>query len=182
MKQVSVSPGCPQGIIYNLTRGVMAVKAKLMTVKEALVSGKVDNDGVEVALLTQFDAGEWQLVRCGLLQTQAATDLSRILKTQAMHLYYDDPTGTIGYEIYEEGVIVETLLTICEEDAEFMEDECKNSLSDAIVNHKVNHEGTVICFESRLSKVSKKALVQDVEKFIDIRFKELGIGIPKNIN
>jgi hypothetical protein len=178
--KVAVAPGCSEDAIYGITRGVMAVKAREESVQKALDSGKVDTEGVDVDLLGQFDSGEWTLAHCGLLLMEASVDLSRILKTQAVHLFYESTSGSIGYHIYEGGALVEILKTADAEFMEFMEEGGMGpSVGNPLCNVRIEHDGVVVWLESRLVRATKKALAQGAAKFVNLRFKELGIGVPE---
>ena len=177
--KIMVASGCPEGTVYGLTSAFMAVKASEDAVHKALHSGKVDTGGADVDVLVQFDSGVWTLLAQCSDAPDAARDLSRILKTQAMHLIYGDTADTIEYHIYENGGLVEVFYAFPEEFLEFMDEGESGSVRNPWCKINSTHDGILVGVESRLSKWTKEALSQGADTFIDQRLKEFGIGVPE---
>ena len=107
---VRVKPGCPAKAFEWITGGLLVVRAKPATVREALSSGKAapgrSEPPQDVDVIDEVDSGEWTLARCSLIPDQAVW-LSEVLKTQAIHLVYEDTSGVMGYQIYVCGKLTE---------------------------------------------------------------------------
>lgn len=185
-KKLSPKAGCPEKVFLWIQGGVMAVKSSVTEVQKAIKSASVFRKHPEMLegfeLLEQVNSGAWTLAKCWIFN-DPAVELSRILKTEAVKLVYDSCSGTIGYEIYDHGKLVEHF-NICEI-FPGVEDEADDNAATAKDRRKLKNLCLLsvktgsdrVTFESQLIKVTAKAITQE-KKFIDQRFKKLGICLP----
>jgi len=133
--------------------------------------------------LSDIDSGSWTLAKCGLFH-QLGIEFSRILKTQVVILSClskTKPENSASYFISDEGEIIERF-EIAENSPELEGFLQQNHAADfsmtkclcQIVSKTGGHKVT---FESRLIETTKWAVGKKI-KFIDQRFKELGICVP----
>ena len=164
----------------------MAVKASVPQVRKAMDAVTTFKKHPEILeifeLLEQVDSGSWTLALCGF-SNEPAIEFSRILKTRAVHLAYDDCSGLTYYEIYDRGNLVERFEScevfpgVDEETGDAATSGKDKSKSKLLCKMSVNIGGVKVKFESRLKKTTEKSLAND-RRFIDQRFKELGICLP----
>ncbi len=116
---------------------------------------QVDQRGVTLpdhgCLIIQFKDHQWSQVLDNFwnqAHLNEAQELSRILKTKAMHFSYSDTAGAFEYTLFESGDRQEHL-SFC--------------------------EGAVEKFESTLRKVNKKQIKKQRSDFVDDFFKEQGL-------
>jgi len=184
-----VKPGCPAEAFGWIAGGVMAVKASAPEVKKAVEAVMIFKEQPEILeifeLLEQVDSGSWTLALCGLFN-EPAMELSRILKTRAVYLAYDDTSGLTYYEIYDQGNSVERFES-CEvypgeeeETGDASPSGTNKSKSNVLCKLSVNRGERKVTFESQLTNTTKKALIND-RPFIHQRFKELGICLPAKL-
>ena len=173
-KRMSPKAGCPEEAFGWIAGGVMAVKASVPQVRNAVGAVTLFKVHPEVQaifkLLEQVDSGPWTLALCGHFY-DSAVELSSILKTRAVFLGYDDCTGLICYEIFDRGNSVERFKSSDDPSSK------AKSESKLLCKMSVNTDGWNVTFESRLKTATKAALADD-RRFIDQRFKELGICLP----
>jgi hypothetical protein len=188
-KKISPKAGCPEKIFGWIPGAVVAVKCGLAEIEKAIKSVSVFREHPEMLegfeLLEQVNSGAWTLATCGIFN-ETAVELSRILKMEAVKLVYDDCSGTIQYEIYDHGKSVENF-NICE-----IFPGVENEADDNAATTKGRRKLKNLCqlsvkvgsyqvtFESLLIKSTEKAIAQE-KKFIDQRFKELGICLPSKL-
>lgn len=173
--------GCSQEALVSLRGPVLAIKSNLSDLSKNLRSKKCKTIRASIELVTGVDSGEWLLAEYtqNILAPNAAIDVSRLLNTQIMFLYHDDSSGTLGYNLYDKGVLIEALQMIDSEFIEFLtEADLQLTVNKPLASLRVESEGFMICFKSKISRAKKNALTQGAAKFIDSRFKEIGIYIP----
>jgi len=188
----AIKGGCPAGVFEWIDGGAMAIKAGLEEVKEALASAAVkpkkhSATSETIHVLEHVNSGEWIIANCGIFPLGSpASVISKMLKTQVVHLVYDSNSGFVGYDIYSQGRLVESF-EICEafpgcsyEDifgkapGKIKPSE-KNLCKIHIVSRSDGED--FVTFESTLIKSDEKQVAK-MQKFIDQRFKDLGIGLP----
>ena len=112
--------------------------------------------------------------------------LSKKLKTTVAYLWDEDTSGWFGYSIFKDGAEVEAFqlgANYEEELGEFAE-EMGEAMPSPEKRAKgwdvfVNEDGEDFQFRSKLVKVTKKDLLMGL-KFVDARFKAVGIPIPRD--
>lgn len=166
----------------------MAVKSPLEKVQQAKSRADIifkESSGVlnDFAILKMVNSDPWTLAKCGVF-LQLGIEFSRILKTQVVYLSClskSNPDNYSSYFIADKGQTIERF-EITENSPELERFVKKNHATDfsmtkclcQIVSKTDSHKMT---FESRLIETTEKALAKKI-KFIDQRFKELGICLP----
>ena len=166
----------------------MAVKAELSVIN-ARASGGGAKDGWDaehIKILANADSGAWTLANCDDAGCcSVAKAISKSMKTQVVFFTYDAVSGFVGYDIYERGDLVE-FFEVCEAFPECSyEDIFGRSPSRIAASkqprriHFVSRDGgeDFVTFESTLVDADEKRLSKTY-KFLDARFKELGIALP----
>lgn len=175
------APGCPVEVLEWMNGGVIALECTTGAYQKALKSGILAKQNIDSpALRNDIDSGKWVIAECGLVD-YAAQALSKQLKSLAVHLFYDDTSGLVGYEIYNHGVTVERMSITDDELSEYCE-ASGDSDSYAVVDGQKAHLSFVkdserISFDSMLVDAKKGAVAKKMG-FINKRFADLGICIP----
>ena len=183
-----VKPGCPAEAFGWIPGGVMAIKSPLEKVQQATDILFKESPGVlsDFAILKMLNSDPWTLAKC-LPFPQLGTEFSRILRTQVVYLECISPSHPdefSSYSIYDKGQTIERF-EIIENSPElerFLQDcdavdfsitKCLCQIVSKTGDHKVT-------FESRLIETTEQAIAKKI-KFIDQRFKELGICLPAKL-
>jgi|SRR6266850_3598920 len=175
-------PGFPHKDISWLF-GLIAIEAPLASIK-ALASRKPntrtrDTQGFEL------DGSGYTLLAWEKCEPDFAQQLSKKLRTTAAYLWDEDTSGWFGYSIFKDGAEIEAFqygMNYADELDEFAE-ELGDALPTPAKRKKgwdvsVAKEGDDFQFRSKLIKPAGKELCKGL-KFVDERFKALGIPIPK---
>lgn len=105
-----VKPGCPPKVFAWMTGDLLAVRTNSAAVREILHCGEAtpnqQNLMKDIDLIEEIDSGEWTLARRTLIE-DPAIGLSGTLKTQTIHLIYDDTSGLMGFRLYDCGKLTE---------------------------------------------------------------------------
>ena len=175
-------PGFPHKDISWLF-GLIAIQAPLAGIK-ALAKPKPgprtrDTEGFQLKH-SNFTLLAWE--KC---EPAFAQQLSKKLKTTAAYLWDEDTSGWFGYSIFKNGAEIEAFqygMNYTDEVEEFAEE-----LGDALPTPAKRKKGWDVAvtkngddyqFRSKLIKPVGKELCRGL-KFVDERFKALGIPIPK---
>lgn len=157
----------------------------------AVVASQKYPSTAEFKILEHLPPTQWMIVRCGLFPLRSpGAHLSKVLKTDVLILGYDENSDFLGYDIFRQGTLVESLefceaFPDCSYEMVFGRKPGKidPSSPDLLKLHFVTTTGSAdvfVTFESTLTKATKKA-VGGREKFIDQRFKQLTIRLPSKI-
>jgi len=174
-------PGCPKDVLGWMNGGLMAIECTLSTLQKTLKSAFLSKKQIEAPELCEnIDSGKWVIGQCGLLNS-APCALSKKFNSLAVHFYYDDTSGMIGYELYDHGITVERMSIISEElseNAEPNEDDGTNCVVDGQKSHlRFVSSDDRVSFDSMLIEVNKRDIAKKMG-FISKRFADLGICIP----
>jgi hypothetical protein len=111
----SISPGCPIEAYNWISPSLVAVKADAKAVRKAIkyekkfLVGQQRITGLTVLGESSPEGGGWTIIECPFFE-DVAIKVSRILKTQSVHLFYDPTSGSKGCQFFAAGRLLEELI------------------------------------------------------------------------
>lgn len=173
--------GFPARALSWMRGGVLALHCSRERFNKAIKSGFLSKSKIENPnLCADIDSGDWTIAECSIVSF-APQLLSKKLKSKAVHIYYDDTSGLVAYEIFDHGIPVERMTIQSNEYSEYLEpsNDVAIDYSDQKSHLDFVSRGDRITFDSMLVEVNK---VQAAGKlsFINARFSGLGISIPSS--
>lgn len=176
-------PGFPHKDISWLI-GLIAVRAPLASVK-ALTSTKPkertrDTQGF------QLDGSDYTLLGWEKCEPDFAKQISKRLMTTVAYLWDEDTSGWFGYAVFKDGVELEAFQygANYEDELEDFAEELGEALPSPDERKAgwdvfVSKDGEDFQFRSTLAKAAENEVCKRLG-FVDMRFKALGIPIPRD--
>jgi hypothetical protein len=154
--------GCPDSVWEWLRGGVLVVKAEADSVIELADAAELDYE-----ILANATTQPWVVLNGVGVYHQTpdghenmAGFMSMKLQTRAVHLWYDDTSGMVGYSVYDSGQLMEQYTN----EGDITESEFSSQLTTSS--------------PSQLKPLEDCTGIDG--RFIHQRFQELGIGLPKS--
>lgn len=173
--------GFPTRALRWMRGGIIAVHCSKEQFHKAIKSGFLLKKRTEnPKFCDDIDSGEWTIAECGIVSF-APHLLSKKLKSKAVHIYYDDTSGLVAYEIFDHGIPVERMSIQSNEYSEYLEPSNDDAIdySDQKTHLDFVSRGDRITFDSMLVEVNKVQAARKLS-FINARFSGLGISIPSS--
>ena len=181
---MSTPPGFPHTDISWLY-GLIAVRASLAEIER--VSGVSDDVPKLDAHVRELSGDGFTLLTWTEGEPDLAQWLSRKLGTIAAYLWSEDTSGWFGHSVFESGDEIEAFR--CGENYEEELGEFADELAEHFPSREERedgwdvffcHGGSDFQFRSTKVNVSEEQLLQGL-RFIDERFRALGIPIPRKL-
>jgi hypothetical protein len=173
--------GFPARALKWMRGGLLAVNCSNEQFNKTIKSGLLSKRRIEAPKLCMgIDSGEWTIAECGIVSF-APHLLSKKLKSKAVHIYYDDTSGLVAYEIFDHGIPVERMTIQSSEYSEYLEpgNDDAADYCDQKTHLDFVSRGDRITFDSMLVEVKKVEAARKLS-FINTRFSGLGISIPSS--